>query len=222
VTLSAVQKITPGARQPRRFRRKRSRERSRNISFDRGFVCDTFCDTPQSPLVRFRRLRRSAGFREVHIYQAFQQWGHVAEWLRNGLQNRVHQFNSGRGLHPIPLISRNYLFSVCSVRSDCYLIATICLSVSLFHGRFQSGFHHRGGVLLHPGKDARVKVQCDSDFAMPQPFAGDLRMNAIGEQMGCVSMAQIMKAEMSKPRLADRANAERCRSVALRSRQRAR
>jgi hypothetical protein len=23
----------------------------------------------------------------------------VAEWLRNGLQNRVHQFNSGRGLH---------------------------------------------------------------------------------------------------------------------------
>ena len=31
-------------------------------------------------------------------------WGHVAEWLRNGLQNRVHQFNSGRGLQPISLI----------------------------------------------------------------------------------------------------------------------
>jgi hypothetical protein len=29
------------------------------------------------------------------------QWGHVAEWLRNGLQNRVHQFNSGRGLHQL-------------------------------------------------------------------------------------------------------------------------
>src|SRR3979409_409941 len=26
-------------------------------------------------------------------------WGHVAEWLRSGLQNRLHQFNSGRGLH---------------------------------------------------------------------------------------------------------------------------
>ena len=27
--------------------------------------------------------------------------GHVAEWLRNGLQNRVPRFNSGRGLqHP--------------------------------------------------------------------------------------------------------------------------
>ena len=25
--------------------------------------------------------------------------GHVAEWLRNGLQNRVPRFNSGRGLH---------------------------------------------------------------------------------------------------------------------------
>ena len=29
-------------------------------------------------------------------------WGHVAEWLRNGLQNRVHQFNSGRGLQLNP------------------------------------------------------------------------------------------------------------------------
>ncbi len=24
----------------------------------------------------------------------------MAEWLRSGLQNRLHQFNSGRGLHP--------------------------------------------------------------------------------------------------------------------------
>jgi hypothetical protein len=34
-------------------------------------------------------------------------WGHVAEWLRNGLQNRVHQFNSGRGLqfHPFDFIT---------------------------------------------------------------------------------------------------------------------
>jgi hypothetical protein len=34
------------------------------------------------------------------VYE-FARWGHVAEWLRNGLQNRVHQFNSGRGLHSI-------------------------------------------------------------------------------------------------------------------------
>ena len=25
--------------------------------------------------------------------------GHVAEWLRSGLQNRLRRFNSGRGLH---------------------------------------------------------------------------------------------------------------------------
>ena len=31
-------------------------------------------------------------------YKSSPPWGHVAEWLRNGLQNRVHQFNSGRGL----------------------------------------------------------------------------------------------------------------------------
>ena len=34
-------------------------------------------------------------------YKSSPPWGHVAEWLRNGLQNRVHQFNSGRGLHEI-------------------------------------------------------------------------------------------------------------------------
>jgi hypothetical protein len=27
-------------------------------------------------------------------------YGHVAEWLRSGLQNRLPRFNSGRGLQP--------------------------------------------------------------------------------------------------------------------------
>src|SRR5262249_9134433 len=31
------------------------------------------------------------------------QAGHVAEWLRSGLQNRLRRFNSGRGLHPLPV-----------------------------------------------------------------------------------------------------------------------
>jgi hypothetical protein len=35
----------------------------------------------------------------VIAYIGRRQWGHVAEWLRSGLQNRLHQFNSGRGLH---------------------------------------------------------------------------------------------------------------------------
>src|SRR6267378_2341175 len=37
------------------------------------------------------------------VYE-FAQWGHVAEWLRNGLQNRVHQFNSGRGLQTFQIL----------------------------------------------------------------------------------------------------------------------
>jgi hypothetical protein len=51
-------------------------------------------------------------------------WGHVAEWLRNGLQNRVHQFNSGRGLQPILLIFPNnlipYLFRKKGLLPLCY------------------------------------------------------------------------------------------------------
>jgi hypothetical protein len=35
------------------------------------------------------------------------RWGHVAEWLRSGLQNRLHQFNSGRGLQSNYLIFQN-------------------------------------------------------------------------------------------------------------------
>jgi hypothetical protein len=47
-------------------------------------------------------------------------WGHVAEWLRNGLQNRVLRFNSGRGLHKIndlegPELTRKSRVSVSSV-----------------------------------------------------------------------------------------------------------
>jgi hypothetical protein len=30
-------------------------------------------------------------------------FGHVAEWLRSGLQNRLLRFNSGRGLHSLSL-----------------------------------------------------------------------------------------------------------------------
>jgi hypothetical protein len=42
-------------------------------------------------------------------YKSAPQWGHVAEWLRSGLQNRLHQFNSGRGLQ--------YLAKVCFSKS---------------------------------------------------------------------------------------------------------
>jgi hypothetical protein len=43
--------------------------------------------------------------------------GHVAEWLRNGLQNRVRRFNSGRGLHSnnqwiIQLLAKEHLSGI--------------------------------------------------------------------------------------------------------------
>jgi hypothetical protein len=58
----------------------------------------------------------------------------VAEWLRNGLQNRVHQFNSGRGLHLNLLIYLTYFIESCSVKPDCYpeMIKRIALSAALF------------------------------------------------------------------------------------------
>jgi hypothetical protein len=48
------------------------------------------------------RVRASVAWLPIpgRPYMSAPRWGHVAEWLRNGLQNRVHQFNSGRGLHP--------------------------------------------------------------------------------------------------------------------------
>jgi hypothetical protein len=50
------------------------------------------------------------------------RWGHVAEWLRSGLQNRLHQFNSGRGLQQYQSLkkkssSRSSLVSDSSART---------------------------------------------------------------------------------------------------------
>ena len=36
-------------------------------------------------------------------------YGTVAEWLRSGLQNRVHRFNSGRCLQSIEVDAVNFL-----------------------------------------------------------------------------------------------------------------
>jgi hypothetical protein len=36
-------------------------------------------------------------------FRKFREDGHVAEWLRSGLQNRLPRFNSGRGLQAIGL-----------------------------------------------------------------------------------------------------------------------
>ena len=45
--------------------------------------------------------------------------GHVAEWLRNGLQNRVLRFNSGRGLQ---LSQSTYKNIASATRGRCTLV----------------------------------------------------------------------------------------------------
>ena len=82
-----------------------------NASFERMLakyreVQDAHAGTRAKPKPKrdYRRRKRGliAGLRlpiPDGAYMSSAPWGHVAEWLRNGLQNRVHQFNSGRGLH---------------------------------------------------------------------------------------------------------------------------
>ena len=60
-------------------------------------------------------------------YKSAPRWGHVAEWLRSGLQNRLHQFNSGRGLHSKLLKWLWKLIRGPFRDPSCYQIATICL-----------------------------------------------------------------------------------------------
>jgi len=70
---------------------------------ERGLLCRFLCH----PMASFRSFQAVGAFEELTqkplIHKHLSQWGHVAEWLRNGLQNRVHQFNSGRGLHPLAI-----------------------------------------------------------------------------------------------------------------------
>jgi hypothetical protein len=70
---------------------------------ERGLLCRFLCH----PMAPFRSFQAVGAFGELTykplIHKHLSQWGHVAEWLRNGLQNRVHQFNSGRGLHTQPI-----------------------------------------------------------------------------------------------------------------------
>jgi hypothetical protein len=53
-------------------------------------------------------------------------WGHVAEWLRNGLQNRLHQFNSGRGLQPSGAFPNNGLGRILEVSQQVLPAASGC------------------------------------------------------------------------------------------------
>ena len=78
------------------------------------------------------------------------QWGHVAEWLRSGLQNRLHQFNSGRGLQQNQPLTG-------AARPDCHRVATggvansfsICTAADLRKCRVQDLRSARVSVCEH-------------------------------------------------------------------------
>ena len=86
-------------------------------------------------------------------------WGHVAEWLRSGLQNRLHQFNSGRGLHPNLLKNqKTFLFSSAGrgwLLPDLLPFRFLDAADGSLEGSIQVG----RGILLHSRDDVAVEVQ---------------------------------------------------------------
>jgi hypothetical protein len=104
------------------------------------------------------------------------RWGHVAEWLRNGLQNRAHQFNSGRGLHSISLKFQSIFIQPCSTDSACYRLATLRFG-PVPEAIFGAASTVATAPSCMPGDDVTVKVQRDSHLAMPQ--AGDFWVDAV-------------------------------------------
>ena len=94
-------------------------------------------------------------------------------------------------------------FAFCSANSACYRIATFRFG-PVSEGRFQGRIHGRNGILLHPRNDVAVQVQRDPDLAVTQPLAGDLGVDAVGEQVGSVGVPKIMEPEPGQRRLGDR------------------
>jgi hypothetical protein len=70
-------------------------------------------------------------------------------------------------------------------------------------GRFQGCVHLRGCIFLHPGHDVRIQIECDANLAMPEPFAGNLGVNAGRQHVSCVGMAQVVKPDAGQGGTAD-------------------
>jgi hypothetical protein len=95
------------------------------------------------------------------------------------LQNRVHQFNSGRDLHSILLILiGNGFLGLFAGNGPATALLPLPLA-PLVTGCRQRPINHRGSVFLHPGNDMAVKVQGNADPTVAEPLAGDLRVNAV-------------------------------------------
>ena len=62
-------------------------------------------------------------------------------------------------------------------------------------GRLECGIDFGDRVLLHSGQDVRIEVQRDPDLGVPQPFTGDLRMDAAAQHVRGMGVAQIVEAD---------------------------
>ena len=51
-------------------------------------------------------------------------------------------------------------------------------SLGRLTGRSEGSVHLGDGILLHPRHDVAVEVEGDPDLGVPEPFAGDLGMDA--------------------------------------------
>jgi len=51
----------------------------------------------------------------------------------------------------------------------------------------------RCGIGLHRIGDVRIQVHSSSDGGMPQTFLSDFRMNSIGQELGCVTVSEVME-----------------------------
>jgi hypothetical protein len=52
-----------------------------------------------------------------------------------------------------------------------------------FLSRLKRRIHFGGGILLHPGQNMAVKVECNPHLGMPQPFAGNLGVDTGRQHM---------------------------------------
>jgi hypothetical protein len=61
--------------------------------------------------------------------------------------------------------------------------------------RLQRRVELRGRILLHSGQDVAVEIESRPHSRMPQPFAGNLGMDAQSQHVCCVGVPQVVKPD---------------------------
>ena len=121
-------------------------------------------ETQRKPSFRtLGRVRRGRLPKPLMPYIDPRSWGHVAEWLRNGLQNRVHQFNSGRGLQSFQILRPRQ-------KTRCHRIATAEGSRLFLFRAANLGerhLHDVRGARVGIGKQVAIDIERDCGRGVP-------------------------------------------------------